>query len=56
MANRGFTLEHDLSESISLNIPPFLNWKPQLSLNDESETREITSVRVHVRKIEKKEK
>ena len=48
MADRGFTLDDDLPEGISLNIPPFLNGEPQPSLNNENETRKITSVRVHV--------
>ena len=48
MADRGFTLEDDLPEGISLNIPPFLNGEPQLSLSSENETRQIASVRVHV--------
>ena len=48
MADRGFTLEDHLPESILLNIPPFLNRKPQLSLSSENETRQIASVRVHV--------
>ena len=33
MADRSFTLEDDLPEGISLNIPPFLNGKAQLSLS-----------------------
>ena len=48
MADRSFTLEDDLPEGISLNISPFLNGEPQLSLNSENETRQIASVRVHV--------
>jgi hypothetical protein len=31
-----------------LNIPPFLNGQPQLSAEDEANTRKIASVRVHV--------
>ena len=48
MAYRGFIWEDDLPEGISLNIPPFLNMEPQLSLINEKETRHVTSVRVHV--------
>ena len=48
MTNRSFTLEDDLPESISLNIPPFLNGEPQLGLSNENETRQIVSVHVHV--------
>ena len=32
MADRGFDIEEDLPDKISLNIPQFLNGKPQLSL------------------------
>ena len=48
MADRGFEIEDDLPDNVSLNIPPFLNGKPQLSLQEENETRKIASVRVHV--------
>ena len=48
MIDCGFKLQDYLPESISLNAPPFLNGKPQLSLNKENETREITSVHVHI--------
>ena len=48
MADCGFRWEDDLPERISLNIPPFLNREPQLSLSSENETRQIASVRVHV--------
>ena len=48
MADRGFTLEDDLPEGTSLNIPPFLNGEPQLSLSSENETKQIASVPTHV--------
>ena len=48
MADRGFELDEDLPEGVLLNIPPFLNGKSQLSLEEENETRRIASVRVHV--------
>ena len=48
MADRGFDLEGDLPRGISLNIPPFLDGKPQLDVEGEIETRRIASVRVHV--------
>ncbi|XP_057299245.1 uncharacterized protein LOC130629884 [Hydractinia symbiolongicarpus] len=48
MADRGFELEEDLPDGVTLNIPPFLDGKPQLSLLEENETRRIASVRVHV--------
>ena len=48
MADRDFTLKDDLPEIIAINIPPFLNGESQLSLNNENETRQKVSVRVHV--------
>ncbi|XP_065652898.1 uncharacterized protein LOC136080212 [Hydra vulgaris] len=41
MADRGFDIADDLPENVSLNIPPFLNGKAQLSQVDENETRNI---------------
>ena len=55
MADRGFDLEGDLPRGISLNIPLFLDGKPQLDVEGEIETRRIAS-RVHVeRAIERVE-
>ena len=48
MADRGFDLDDDLPAGVSLNIPPFLDGKPQLSVEEEIETRRIASLRVHV--------
>ena len=48
MAERGFDIEADMPDGVSLNIPPFLNGQPQLSEQDEAQTRKIASVRVHV--------
>ena len=48
MADRGFDIEADMPNRVSLNIPPFLNGQPQLSAEDEMKTRKIASVRVHV--------
>lgn len=48
MADRGFDLQDDLPEGVSLNIPPFLSGKSQLTLQEENETRRIASLRVHV--------
>ena len=48
MADRGFDIGDDLPKNVSLNIPPFLDGKPQLNLKEELETRKIASVRVHV--------
>ena len=48
MADRGFEIEDILPAGVTLNIPPFLNDEPRLSVEDESKTRKIASVRVHV--------
>ena len=48
MADREFDIEADMPDGVSLNIPPFLNGQPQLSVQDEAKTRKIASVRVHV--------
>ena len=48
MADRGFDIEYDLPTGVTLNIPPFLGGKPQLSVEEEIITRKIASVRVHV--------
>ena len=39
MADRGFELDDDLPEGVSLNIPPFMRGKSQLSMQEETETR-----------------
>ncbi|XP_049268976.1 uncharacterized protein LOC125757429 [Rhipicephalus sanguineus] len=52
MADRGFLIEDDLTElGVSLNIPPFMKGKSQLSLQDEQETRKIAKVRIHVERV-----
>jgi hypothetical protein len=48
MADRGFDIESDLPSGVTLNIPPFLDGKYQLSLEEELTTRKIASIRVHV--------
>ena len=48
MADRGFDIGDDLPTGVTLNIPPFLDGKPQLSVEEESVTRKIASVWVHV--------
>ena len=48
MADRGFDIESDLPPGVLLNIPPFLDGKDQLSLEEEVITRKIASERVHV--------
>ena len=51
MADRGFDIEDDLPANTTLNIPPFLNGKDQLNLEEEVRTRKIASVRVHVERV-----
>ena len=49
MADRGFLIDEYLAQKrIQLNIPPFLGGKPQLSPEEEQQTRQIASVRIHV--------
>ena len=48
MADRGFDLDSDLPVDVGLNIPAFMNGKDQLDIVDETETRRIASVRIHV--------
>lgn len=48
MADKGFTIEDDLPVGTFLNIPPFLKNHASLTLEEETETRRIASVRVHV--------
>ena len=54
MADRGFEIEELLPEGVTLNIPPFLNDEPRLSLQDEWKTRKIASVRIHVERASSK--
>ena len=49
MADRGFDIEANMPNGVTLNIPPLLsNDQPQLSAEEEVATRKIASVRVHV--------
>ena len=49
MADRGFEIQDLLvSKKASLNIRPFMRCKDQLDPDDEDETRQIASVRIHV--------
>ena len=48
MADRGFDIEGDIPNGVSLNIPPFLDKQPQLSAENAATTSKIASVRVHV--------
>eukprot|EP00118_Oscarella_pearsei_P008185 m.41372 g.41372 ORF g.41372 m.41372 type:complete len:222 (+) comp33148_c0_seq1:733-1398(+) len=46
MADRGFEIENLLSQrGVQLNSPPFMNGKPQLSIQQEVQTRRIASLR-----------
>ena len=48
MADKGFDIVNDLPEGVSLNIPPILRGKEHLSVQEETETRQIAAVRIHV--------
>ena len=49
MADRGFTIKDMLKElNIDLNMPPFLEGKPQFSSEDVQEGRKIASLHIHV--------
>ena len=48
MAVKGFTVEDLLSLRVSLNIPPFLGSKGQMSPQEVVETQSIASLRIHV--------
>lgn len=52
MADRGFVIEEECRKrSIQLNIPPFMRGKTQLSPEEEQETRQIASVRIHIERV-----
>ena len=49
MTDRGFTIKDMLSDiGVELNIPPFLEGRPQLPQDDIRKTRHIASLRIHV--------
>ena len=49
MADRGFEIQDLLvPKKVSLNIPPFMRCKDQLDPDEEDETRQIATVRIHV--------
>ncbi|CAN7944093.1 unnamed protein product [Ixodes hexagonus] len=52
MADRGFLISKEVEAvGATLNIPPFLEGKSQLSLEDEARTRAIAKVRIHVERV-----
>lgn len=51
MADRGFTIEDLLDESMELNIPPFLHGKTQFDEPEVKVTRSIAGVRIHVERV-----
>ena len=49
MADRGFDIQDVLAPlGVTINIPPFMDQKPQLSAKEVTETRRIAEVRIHV--------
>lgn len=49
MADRGFTVRDLLAKKgVDLNIPPFMDGRQQLSVEDIQRGRQITSLRIHV--------
>ena len=54
MADKGFTVEDLLPLGVSLNIPPFLGNKGQMSPEEVVETQSIASLRIHVERGIKK--
>ena len=48
MADKGFEIADDLPKGVTLNITPFLRGNDHLLIEDETETRRIPSVRIHV--------
>lgn len=51
MADRGFTIEDLLNDSVELNIPPFLLDKTQFNQTEVAATRSIAAVRIHVERV-----
>ncbi|XP_013383545.2 uncharacterized protein LOC106153937 [Lingula anatina] len=52
MADRGFLIDEYLArKKVKLNIPPFLQGKEQLSVEEEDETRSIARLRIHVERV-----
>ena len=48
MADKGFEIAGDLPQGVTLKIPPFLGGNDHLSIEEETETRRIASIRIHV--------
>ena len=52
MADRGFTVRDLLaSKGVSLNIPPFMQGRKQMSVEDVQRGRHIASLRIHVERV-----
>ena len=56
MADRGFCIECELPIGVSLNIPPFLQDRPQFSEDEEFATRRIAKHRIRVERAIQKVK
>ena len=52
MADRGFTIKSQIERlGAKLNIPPFLDGRQQMSLDDVKTGRRIASLRIHVERV-----
>ena len=52
MADRGFTIRNLLSKkNVELNIPPFMDGKPQLTAEEVKSGRSIASLRIHIERV-----
>ena len=52
MADRGFTVRNLLKDKgVELNIPPFMEGRPQMSASEIQSGRSIASLRIHVERV-----
>ena len=48
MADRGFEIDDIVPSGVRVNIPPFLDKRPQLEPHEVTKTRRIATLRIHV--------
>jgi len=51
LADKGFTIQSQLPEGVSLNIPPFLRGKAQFTREEAEMCRKIAKARIHVERV-----